>query len=328
MAKVIVGDPHVKKTNIEESQRLWEWILDVAETKGRSVLVLGDIFNDFGVCNVEVLSFWHQSVAKAQNRGVRVEILVGNHDMSPDGTYNFPSFLDALVLDKPSIWEDSLYLPFIRSSDEFVRIVNESVLPDTKYLFCHQEFNGCQFENGFYAPNGVDPALLPSDLKVISGHIHMRQEFGNIFYPGTPRALTRSDANEIKGIHIFDNGSFEFIPTPSSVSEPMVLIKVSNDQELADAQKTLKGLSPDRVYIDITGNKKFVSDCLKKNWTSAKVRTTIQNDVIQTEVTESSGIPVAFNSYFIDYVTTKDLGKKEVVALNAMFKDLLPGVVG
>jgi len=328
MAKVIVGDMHVKKTNIEESQRLWEWILDVAELNERFVLVLGDIFNDFGVCNIEVLNFWHKSIESAKNRGVQIEILVGNHDMSPDGTHDFPSFLGTVVFNKPSLYGDTLYVPFVRNSDDFVRIVNDIVLPDTKYLFCHQEFNGCQFENGFYAPHGVDPALLPSHLKVISGHIHMKQEFGNIFYPGTPRALTRSDANEIKGIHIFDNGSFEFIPTPASVSELMVLIKVSNDQELAEAQKALKSLSPDRVYIDITGNKKFVSDCLKKSWTSAKVRTTIQNDVIQTEVTESNGIPVAFNSYFIDYVTSKDLGKKEVVALNSMFKDLLPGVVG
>src|SRR5208282_3433609 len=110
---------------------------------------------------------------------------------------------------EPLIWG----IPFIPDNREFVRICNQEV-PHDAILLCHQTFEGSQFENGFYAPEGVDQTLIPQKV-VISGHIHNRQTVGKVTYIGTPRAVTANEANQDKGISILDTDTMqiEYIST-------------------------------------------------------------------------------------------------------------------
>lgn len=327
---LIVGDIHAKKTNLLETVRLWDWILNTASNKNARVILLGDIFNDFGVAHVEVLSFWAKAGLQAREAGISVLVVVGNHDMSPDGSYNFPAFLSSIgfnVYDKPAILGSDLFMPFYRNNDEFVKDLNNLCAshPQIKNVYCHQEFNGCQFENGFYAPHGVMPDQIPKYIQLISGHIHKQQKLGNIFYPGTPRGLTRSDANEIKGIFYWSSDGMEFIQTPESVCEPIKLFTVSDPDELASVYKQVSDSSSAKCYIDIVGDKKFVSDCLKKDWGDTKVKTIVKSDLPDSHVSESQGIAPAFTTYFVDYIGKNNLGKKEAEVIWGMISQYVPG---
>lgn len=328
---IIIGDMHVKKNNIEESFKLWSWIIATANKENAKTLtLLGDIFNDFGVTNIEVLNFWINAIIEAKSKNLNMEIIVGNHDMSPDGLLNFPSFFNSLgvkIYDCPEINENYMYIPFIRNSDEFIKIVNNLYTSKITHLFCHQEFNGCMFENGFYAPHGVDPNKLPSSLKIISGHIHMRQEFGNIFYPGTPRALTKSDANQEKGIYFFKNGDLVFYKTPDNVIPPTLAFEINSLKDIKIVKDSLDTINSNNIYLDIKGTKEFVSDCLKMDWTGIKVKTTIQSETLSAEIKESNGISKAFNTYFENYVNSKNINKKDIDFLYKMIKNLLTETV-
>ena len=70
-------------------------------------------------------------------------------------------------------------------------------------VVCHQTFAGSDYGNGFYAKDGINPDLIPQK-KIIGGHIHSGQEFGKVFYVGSPRWRTLTDANQDRAIWLIE----------------------------------------------------------------------------------------------------------------------------
>ena len=62
---------------------------------------------------------------------------------------------------------------------------------------------------------GVDADTVSADI-IISGHIHVKQEFGKVIYPGTPYAQSVNDIGQHKGVLLFDTETYEkeFIESP------------------------------------------------------------------------------------------------------------------
>lgn len=209
-----VGDPHVKVTNIEESESLIEFVAEKAiEFKVDRIEILGDLFHTHAVIRLEVLEFWTWALELLTDI-CEVIVLVGNHDQSGDYNSN-SSVLDVFG----KIRNDNLkiisfgrlegifaYLPYIHNKETFVDHANHLAKEGAKVLVCHQTFQGSKYENGFYAPDGVEPESISKEyVHIISGHIHSRQEFGRVDYPGTARWDTVSDANQPKGIGIYNH---------------------------------------------------------------------------------------------------------------------------
>lgn len=331
---LLVGDVHAKKSNLEETSKLLKWVGDTAsrlsQEKGEDVtiLFLGDQFNDFGIARVEVIDLWSQFVESSASRMI---FLVGNHDYNADCSATAMSAISskkAIVINSPQeldplFWLDggvkTVALPFMKNNEEFVDAVNlltsKSDIP--MVVFCHQEFNGAQFENGFYAPHGVDHSLIKNkNIQIISGHIHKQQSFANIWYPGTPRHLTRSDAGEVKGIWLLgptlDQKSF--IPTPNEVAKPFISLEVRESSPVPEFPTDC------RLYVDVYGSADFTKKILPKIPDHANIRTFIQGSEPIKNVRESEGIPKAFDSWVKMY--TKDKNIPQEVAQKATEKVL------
>jgi DNA repair exonuclease SbcCD nuclease subunit len=305
---LLVGDMHVKKDNIDESTLLIEWINRMSQENGNlPVVFLGDQYNDFGIAKVEVTDFWKWAYSYIEAPTIS---LVGNHDANSDMSLNFMTLHadHTYVVDGPTYvgFDQYLLLPFYRKAEEFLDIVN-STPRKPKTIICHQEFNGAQYENGFYAPHGADPTLINGSVeRIISGHIHKKQAFERVVYPGTSRHLTRSDIGEEKGVHILKDDTFTFIPTPKEVSEPFV------HYEISKGAQTLPIIdSSERVFIDIKGDESFVRKQLKAMPKGAKVRTFVEQETSTVTVKESEGIPKAFFSYYMEYANQNNLGTAE-----------------
>lgn len=312
---VWVGDPHVKKTNIEESERLIEWIDFEAQKRNAPVVFAGDQYNDFGVARVEAVKFWTNAFNQMKSKVIAI---VGNHDANSDVSLNFMDIHkhQVLVIDEPTAINDVLLLPFFRKNELFVKALWDCF--GITEVFCHQEFNGCQYENGFYSPHGVDPAEIPDYItQITSGHIHKHQEFGKIWYPGTARHLTRSDIGERKGIFFVNRktGDREFIPTPVAVSEPFVSIDITPEYtpELPSGESS-------RVFVNIKGPEDFIKKTLKSMPEGFKVRTFPESNLPETKIKESEGIPKAFLSFALEYANKNGLGNSELkVVLNEIY---------
>ena len=206
-----LGDPHVQISNLEESERLLQFVLEQSKSADRLV-ILGDTFHTHANVRVEVLEFWYKWL-QILGESIETFVLIGNHDQI--GNYSSKShalsvfnnqFENVNIISSPINFGVFGFIPYIHDQADFVKEANQLTEQGAKTLFVHQDLDGAQFENGFYCPNGVKQEDLNADL-IIGGHIHKRSRFGKVILPGTARWLTSSDKNEPKGLWlaVFDD---------------------------------------------------------------------------------------------------------------------------
>jgi DNA repair exonuclease SbcCD nuclease subunit len=206
MAKVLyIGDPHVQISNLDESEALMHFIVDMAiKHSPDKIVILGDLFHSFALVRTEVLDFWSawlDILSEAQE----LVVVVGNHDLANSGDDAYKSHaLSTFKLMKKnnlhivdSTFVDGIFgfVPYMHDQALFMDVANGLKEFGVKILIIHQDINGSKYESGYYTPNGIDPDKLDYPL-IIGGHVHSRQRFGKVILPGTARWMISSDANE------------------------------------------------------------------------------------------------------------------------------------
>lgn len=291
MKLVLVGDPHVQVNNLEESKK----ILSVAESLSKQhkakIVLLGDLFHNHSVIRMEVLSFWSNWLQKAN-----CLILVGNHDMAGskelEGKVSaldaFKNLSNVQIVDAPVKAQGIFFVPYMHSSREFEAAVQEAVKNGAKSVICHQTVNGAVYENGFYAPGGIEPSALSGVQTFISGHIHSRQEFTSkegtkFWYPGTARWLTASDANQKKYISVVDldeNGRLTILHEEDMEThiEPIRSF-VWEEKGIELDLELIK--NPEKTSVILTGSSDWVKKMKKKLPEGTKVSSKITDRLSQ-----------------------------------------------
>ena len=234
-----VGDPHIKVSNLDESDRLMQFVLDQANSLSvDTVEFLGDMADTHAIVRLEVLEFLDRWFRTFASQGFKTIVLVGNHDLT--GSYSskysaltpFRNILGNLkIIETPTLIGKIGYLPYIHDNEVFVSEANNLAALGAKVLVSHTTYEGSAYDNGMYAPNGVNHEHIDlSVTNLVSGHIHSTQEFGRVQYPGTARWATASDANAEKGIYLYthdEEGAIaarDFIDT-KSVCTPIIGIE-------------------------------------------------------------------------------------------------------
>ncbi len=216
MKLLIVGDPHARADDIEDCENLLKGVFETAKArKPDFVLFLGDLFHNHSIVHLTVLNFWQKWFTKFKQEKIDVIALKGNHDfgLSNPNHHALEPFKDlAMIVDQPTEIGDLLFMPYFgpKRTEEFY----EHTKSRYNVVFCHETFDGARYDNGFYAPDGMDQGKVNSTL-IISGHIHTYGELGKVVYPGSPRWMTASDANQRKAIYLFDTqtSNWDKIPT-------------------------------------------------------------------------------------------------------------------
>lgn len=297
-----MGDPHPQLSNLEDLGKVVDLAASMGKEKGiDTLIVLGDMFHTHAVVRLEVIHFWRKKLSEASSAFSRILLLVGNHDMIGDKQREGAvSALDVLkdipnvkVIDSAQSLDGVGFVPYMSDDKAFLETCNGL---GTETIVCHQTFDGSQFENGFYAPEGIDQNLLKAKL-VVSGHIHKTQKIGKVFYPGTPKWDTMSDANEEKGVWYFDGESFGVVKS-STVIEPLRSIEVRPDTDLESLQLGK------RTIVELVGPSTWVASTAKKIKGGARVvarptdkedkkrlkSNTVKNTDIFTHLSDMSGI--------------------------------------
>lgn len=273
-----VGDPHVKPTNIRESEALLNFILDTARFwKVDRLEILGDLFDTHSIVRIEVLEFWNKWLEILSIENFKTIVLVGNHDQSGDYNSTFSALsvfkmiehnqdridMGLKIVDEPYVNGVYGYLPYIHSNDKFVEEANKLAEKGATILVSHPNYEGAVYDNGSPIQAGVDPNRLDSRFhKLIGGHIHTELEIGRVWYTGNPRWLTKSCANKQKRIWLCihdENGALiskEPIGT-ESVCTPIVSIKWLEGQEKPSIPENAK------VDIELVGSSDWVSKTKK-----------------------------------------------------------------
>ena len=195
MKYLLVGDPHVTVEELDDCQALLNHVLEVAlKERPQYIVFLGDQHHTHAVARVEVLDFWDRNLKMLDDNRQAVIFLTGNHDRSHNvnlkaNTLVYDPALVSVVDDMQCL-DGVAFVAWCPTNDEFLGKVGGF----EGTVICHQTFDGSRYENGFYAPGGIDANAMKAK-NIISGHIHTPQEFGKVWYPGAPRWRTASDAN-------------------------------------------------------------------------------------------------------------------------------------
>lgn len=142
-----------------------------------------------------------------------VFVILGNHDVyykDRTDTHSLEGF-DKIypnfhVYSKPEILSINshkfLMLPWIENLPELKSQIQKNT--SAKYVFCHTDFKGFNFNKVQKLEHGLEQEDIQSFTRIYSGHIHIRQEKGNVLYVGTPYEMDRGDRGNTKGFYVLD----------------------------------------------------------------------------------------------------------------------------
>lgn len=299
---IICGDPHVTVEELPDARELLRLITElVSAARYAGVIFLGDLHHNHASVRVEVMEFWRRAFLDLKSRQLEVWALVGNHDMPADANstaHALQAYADLInVVDEPKwLRPGVIMMPYYHSAEEALGTLVEYGGAET--AICHQEFNGARYENGFYAPGGVDPKEIPQG-QVISGHVHGEQEFGKVWYPGSPRWRISTDANIYKALYAvwFDeNGNLTDRNAFGTETHCRKLVHVVAEEGKDILMHDILG--PANIRIDLHGSQAWV-DAQREIWGRNPHVTTrgFPTRKDQPEVRESQGVSAALATH-------------------------------
>jgi DNA repair exonuclease SbcCD nuclease subunit len=300
MKLLVIGDPHVTVEELPDCQALLSLVTSKAsELHPDYVVFLGDLHHGHAVVRVEVMDFWKRNLAILGQDGQRSILLVGNHDR-PN---NVNLKMDALayesstchVVSVPETIGSVRFIPWMPTNEEFV-----AGCGDSKVIFAHQEFKGGRYDSGMFIPNGVDPEWLPAKA-IVSGHIHLPSQFGSVWYPGSPRWRTASDANLDRAIWMVSVKDGD-VSGDDLISTRGVCRALYHIEDVEGAEIAMPSIiQPARVTVNIRGSADYVNT-RKAFWAGqgTSVATFPTQETVR-EVRESDGLPRALQKHLAQY---------------------------
>lgn len=178
-----------------------------------------------------------EKFTKKFKRGVYV--ILGNHDVyykDRTDTHSLAGF--DKIFSNFHIFEKAeqlkvgqhkfLMLPWI----ENLALLKETIAKNSSadYVFCHTDFKGFNLNKVTKLEHGLEASDIETFKRIYSGHIHIRQEKGNVLYVGTPFEMDRGDRGNEKGFYVLDlsenNISEKFVP--NTVSPRHIKFEITN----------------------------------------------------------------------------------------------------
>lgn len=186
----------------------------------KQIIHLGDCFDRRKYINFSSLqSCKDYFFNPARERGIRIDMIVGNHDTFYKNTNNVNSphlvlgEYDNIVTYK-SPFEINvgglgiLMLPWI-CTDNYKESMEAIERTTADVCFGHFDISGFEMFKGSESTEGLDPSIFKSFKLVCSGHFHHRSTKGNIAYLGNPYQMFWNDYEDPRGFHIFDTNTLE-----------------------------------------------------------------------------------------------------------------------
>ena len=238
------------------------------------VILGGDTFQKDNLISVRTLKGASLAMEKVDRACKKLNIdhliLSGNHDTYgylEDGTrISSTCALGAYgtLIDYPEVYDlkgFSIYLiPHVDSLDSSY----QEIVTGTKnnLIACHLDFLGAVNDNGAPAEHGLDSHW---GTPILCGHIHLKQEHGDVFYAGSliQKSFSRGDLEGAGGALIYDTDtgsrtyrmndrSKHFVKVKDinilhTLNPDLCILKVYSDTPEDEVKKSLEGF--EYVYV-------------------------------------------------------------------------------
>lgn len=209
---------------IERQRLFFEKIFfpQLEKNKVTTILDLGDTFEDRKSVNVNGLYHARKMFFdEAEKRNIKIIAILGNHDIFYRNTNEFNS-MDIIESAYSNVHLVREYEEFKFGKKTFglmswinndnleknMKIIKETSTAD--YLCLHGEIVGFEMTKGNVADKGLSQDIFGKFDQVLSGHFHIKNKIGNIYYIGNPFQTNWDDYGSDRGFHIYDHEKDEF----------------------------------------------------------------------------------------------------------------------
>ena len=296
LAFSVVADPHLSDKNISEVEAAMRLSIDKTAEKGVELLfVIGDIFTDRKTQSFNTMQAFTRILDYAHNKSVTLMCIPGNHDKIDYTSKN--SYLDiyrwhpAMDLET-GIGQITLdtgwtvfQLPYFREKDAllpYLEELNKIGIPRKSVLLTHLSIDGVRNNDGSEVSETLPRDTFKKFGKVLVGHYHDKQEFGNITYIGS---LLQNNFGEDtnKGItYFYTDESME----QESLGESLFLtVDVDlNDTTKAKINKLVKDYADvkDKIRFRFEGSKEKFKNVPKSLIESKGIKVTFKEEKVET----------------------------------------------
>lgn len=253
MSILIIGDPHIKRSNEIQTTILQNDIMKTIQNENIIfVVILGDILHDHGKADMECYNKAVDLFELISSTGKPLFVLIGNHDRSDNKVYmtnrhffrGFNGNSGIKIVDKCFIYEMSVRKLGI-NSDNIMKFCFVPYVPDGMYFqalqdcnidptemtmfFSHSEING-EFATCGFSKHKCD--VWPSNYPLnVVGHIHNKRILqDNLIYVGTPYQHDYNDSQD-KGIYLLNliDNSYSITQIKTSIP-PKIIIPIHYTQ--------------------------------------------------------------------------------------------------
>jgi len=208
----------------------------------KQIVHLGDYYDHRKYVNFKALNQNRKVfLNKLREKGMRMDIIPGNHDVFYKNTNELNSLKECLghymneihIIMEPKVMEyGSLQLgllPWI-TKDNYEKSMNFVKECKADWLGAHLELSGFEAMRGHIINHGQDKKLFSNFELVMTGHYHISSRQDNIWYLGSQMEFFWSDAHDPKYFHIVDTETREIqkIKNPYTLFEKVVY----NDEKI------------------------------------------------------------------------------------------------
>ena len=240
---------------------------ELKKTPDAVICCLGDVYHDRKSIDIDVNNLCID-IFEQLAQIIPVYIINGNHDLSKKTNKGNSSLRSLGNIDNVTVIKEPTMLQFVEGRKNIAKVAAIPYLGDCNdenkelvkfdkradYAFMHTDISKMKFDNGMTIVGAVDAEKFAG--KVISGHIHKRQETDKVVYVGSPYQMSRGDIDNQKGIYKLVLSTGEMIFTPNNYSrifQKLDITKFLNftDKERMDALKNnYTDIVIDEVNID------------------------------------------------------------------------------
>ena len=186
-----------------------------------TILCLGDTWEDRKSININALRAAREMFFnECLSRSIKVITILGNHDVYARND-NSTNSMDIFEASYPNVHLVNDYEEFTFGNktfglmswvhrDNLEQNLNIIKAGKTDYLCGHFEISSFEMTKGNVCESGFSANLFSKYKMVLSGHFHIKNKIGNIYYIGNPFQTNWDDFGSERGFHIYDSESDDF----------------------------------------------------------------------------------------------------------------------
>lgn len=276
------SDLHISEERHAEADLVLTEVGRLAKKYGAIIANGGDTHPIRGLIKTASHDLLTKHYTQWHDDGLIQVIDIGNHDQEDrEGEVHpmrsFAKFSGWTVVSEPQIVEMGgvPWAVFPYMAKEKVQPAINRLRGKAKYALVHWGILGAKRNDWNTDTTGIPVEWLSCFKQVFSGHYHYRNAIENVQYIGSPFQHTHSEANQPKGVILYDYKKINFIEIKGTPKHYSVEYKIEDDGV------TLEGdveniTNRDFVKVKVTGDSELVShvshDDVRKHFDCAELK--------------------------------------------------------